>query len=92
MQTFHSENIDGREVMVLYQGNDKPCHLFVRYVEPINMVVVDREYPNPRMLSADLVARLLYKFACDFLYDHEVPPDSQLWHLNHDGYPGPRKD
>lgn len=79
-------HFDGKDVVLLYQGEDKPVHLHVSY-PAFDIVTYDREFPNPVMASAHLRCALTYKEACTFLATHGIPKSSQLWHLNHDGPP-----
>ena len=78
---------EGKEVIVEFNGEGQPCHLYVRYVEPINLVRQDGDFNNPRMLSAQLRSELGFRDACHLLYSHGIDKTSGLWHLNHDGYP-----
>ena len=66
---------------------DGPCHLFVRFIEPIDFVRQNGFFNNTRMLSAQLRGELGYRDACHFLYVNNVPETSGLWTLNHDGRP-----
>lgn len=88
MQMFES-TIDGLEVILLYQGEDRPVHLYVRVIA-FDLVRIDEEFPNPVVASAFLRAELTYQDARQFLEMHGVPTSSQLWHLNHDGPPETR--
>jgi hypothetical protein len=78
---------EGKEVRVTYDGEGDPCHLYVRYVEPINLVRQDDYFPNLRSLSAQLRGELGFRDACHLLYTNDVDPKSGLWALNHDGRP-----
>ena len=78
---------EGKQVRITYDGEGK-CHLYVRFIEPIDLVRVDDDFNNTRMLSAQLRCELGYKDSCDLLFKGEVPKTSGLWALNHDGYPG----
>ncbi len=78
--------IDGKHVIVLYEDDWKPCHLYVRLVD-FDIVRIDDEFKNAKQLSAFLASELLYGPACDFLHEHEVPYTSTLWDLNHSGPP-----
>lgn len=84
MQVFESR-IDGKHVVVLYEADNKPCHLYVK-LEQFDVVRLDDTFPNAMKLSAFLACELLYGHAVDFLHDHGVPKESQLWHLNHSGW------
>lgn len=86
MQVFESV-VDGKEVVLLYEGDWEPCCLYIRLIGP-DIVTCEREYRNAKMLSADLACDLLYGNACDFLHEHGVPYESALWDLNHSGPPG----
>src|ERR1700748_1008761 len=78
---------DNKEVTVIYNGEDKPCHLLIKFMPPIDMLIDRGEFNNPRMLSAQLRSDLSYKDCCDLLFSHDIPKNSGLWALNHDGYP-----
>lgn len=80
--------IDNREIVLIYQGEDRPCHLYVRLtVQDFSTVRLDDEFPNPSKASAFLVSELGYRDACAFLNQHGIPKSSQLWNLNHNGPP-----
>lgn len=78
---------EGKEVRVTFNGEGQPCHLYLRFVEPIDLVRQNGDFNNPRMLSAQLRSELGYRDACHLLYTHGIPRDSGLWALNHDGCP-----
>ena len=88
MQTI-SGTADGKTITILYEGNDRECSLTVAYGPPINRVVVDDVFRNPVLLSAVLASELGLGPARDFLHANGVPPESQLWHLNHSGWAPP---
>lgn len=85
MQIFES-TLEGKEVVLLYEDDYSPCHLYVRLVD-FDIVRLDAEFKNARMLSALLASELLYGPACEFLSQHGIPKTSQLWDLNHSGPP-----
>lgn len=60
-------------------------HLFVKLVlrDGYEVIRQDDEYPNLSMLSANLVAEIMYGPAVELLTKHNVPHDSPLWDLNH---------
>ena len=78
---------DGKEVLLEYNGEDKPCYLIFRYLPPIDIVIDRGEFANPKSLSAQLRSDLSYKDCCDLLFWYGIPKTSGLWALNHDGYP-----
>ncbi len=85
MESFESI-VDGKQVIVLYDGDDKPAHLYVRFIE-FDHVMIDDDFRSIKQLSAQLACSLLYGPACDFLHEHNVPYSSALWDLNHSGPP-----
>lgn len=85
MELYEAE-IDGKLVALLYEGEGRPCHLYVG-LPAFDVVVIDVLFPNPVKASAELRCTLGYGPACDFLHQFSVPYESQLWHLNHDGPP-----
>ena len=76
-----------KEIVVEYNGEGQPCHLHVRFLPPIDMEIDRGEFKNPRGLSAQLRSELSYQDCCAFLFENNVPKESGLWSLNHDGYP-----
>jgi hypothetical protein len=84
---FFSEQIGAETITLIYDGEDKPCHLAIRN-DKLSLVIVDAEFANPKVLSAELVCHLGYGNACDFLGRCAIPTTSQLWDLNHNGPPG----
>lgn len=87
MQVLEGE-IENKTVILLYEGEDRPVHLYVRLdVQGFSVVRLDDEFPNPSKASAFLVAELGYRDACAFLASHDIPKTSQLWNLNHNGPP-----
>lgn len=85
MKTFEGI-FAGREIVLLYEGEDKPCHLYSRIVDH-DIVRIDDTFPNVRKASAFLASELGYGPACDFLHANEIPYASGLWNLNHSGPP-----
>lgn len=85
MQSFEG-HIDGKDIVLLYQGEGKPVHLMIAYAD-FDLIKIDDEFANPVVASAHLRAELTYQGACEFLATHGIPKSSQLWHLNHDGPP-----
>ena len=82
-----SGTYSGKEILIDYNGEGKPCHLLVRFLPPIDMEIDRGEFMNPRSLSAQLRSELSYQDCCSFLFANNVPKESGLWALNHDGYP-----
>jgi hypothetical protein len=78
---------ENKTVRITFNGEDKPCHLHVRFNAPINMDMDRGEFNNPRSLSAQLRSELSYRDCCHLLYTNGVEKTSGLWALNHDGYP-----
>jgi hypothetical protein len=78
---------DGKLVRITYNGEGKPCRLNIHFLAPINMDVDRGEFQNPKGLSAQLRSEIGYKECCEILFAHDIPKDSGLWALNHDGYP-----
>jgi hypothetical protein len=85
MQEF-SGIVNNKEVIILYEDDWKPCHLYVRVLEPFNIVKLDDTFPNAIKLSAFLASALATGPARDFLHDHNVPKESKLWDLNYSGW------
>lgn len=80
-------SFEGKDVTILYEGEDKPCLMSIRY--PVfDITRFDADYfNNPVKLSASLRCEMGYMFCRDLLEAHDIPYTSQLWHLNHDGPP-----
>lgn len=78
--------VDGVEVHLMYEGEDKPCYLGVRFVVA-DITRVDETFDNLVKASAVLRSEIGYGPACDVLDRAGVPRTSRLWHLNHDGPP-----
>ena len=78
---------DGKEITIEYEGEGKPCRLRVKYAPPIDMLIDRGEFSNSRSLSAQLRSEIGYMECCELLFAHDIPKDSGLWALNHDGYP-----
>ena len=81
--------VGDQEITIAVDGDNKPGLLRIRLVDPLNVVLIDREYPNVRLLSSDLACEIGYGPACDFLHAHKVPRESGLWFLNHGGWSPP---
>lgn len=91
---YYSGTYGNHTAEVLYQGEGKSCWLRVVLRIPeleIEIIRSDELVVNPLVLSAWLESDIGYSNACEFLYDNNVDPKSQLWFLNHNYYPGPRK-
>ena len=82
MQTIQG-SVDNYEVIILMDDPWKPCHLYVKLLSPVEMVLEDDEYPNALMLSANLTARLMLGNAIDFLEANNIPRTNPIWDLNH---------
>ena len=88
MKTLNG-HVAGYDILILVEDENRTCSMRVYLPPPIDLVVREGDYPNARMLSADLACQIGYGPACDFLHAHEVPQSSLLWHLNHSGYAPP---
>lgn len=84
--------VNDHEITIMVDNEWKPCYLKIRLVQPVELVLIDDDFPNARMLSASLSCRIGYGPACDFLHAHGVPKESQLWNLNHEGWAPPVKE
>jgi hypothetical protein len=82
--------IDNKKISIIYEGTGLPSYMRVEILSPRNIVVCDKIFANPIMLSASFVSEVGYGPACDFLHNHDIPKESQLWHLNHSGF-SPKK-
>jgi hypothetical protein len=78
---------DGKEIIILYDGDDQPVYLHTRIVEH-DLVLSDELVPRVKIASAYLASDVGTYWAMHFLHDNNVPPTSLLWDLNHTGYPG----
>ena len=78
--------VDGREIHLLYEGEDQPCYLGSRVVVA-DVTRVDETFTNLRQASAVLRSEIGYGPACEVLDSAGVPRTSALWNLNHDGPP-----
>ena len=83
---FIDDIVDGKHVILLYEGEDRPVHLFVNLVS-YGIVRLDDLFGNPSKARAFLVSELGYGPSCDLLEKHDVPLTSRLWDLNHSGPP-----
>lgn len=83
---IHARVDEEKEVLILHEGNNKPCYMQIKYIGGYNFVKVDENFPNLRVLSSVLVCELLYSSAVDLLHTFEIPRESDLWFLNHSGY------
>lgn len=90
MRYLHGRINDYEITVVIYDEN-KPCLMSIRLIEPWNISQVDGEYANARMLSSDLACQIGYGPACDFMHANNVPKDSSLWFLNHQGWSPPNQ-
>ena len=81
-----SGRIGNKEIVILYEGDWSPCHLYIKLLEPFEMVLTDDTFPNLWKLSADFACDVATGPARDFLHDHNVPKESMLWSLNHAGW------
>lgn len=79
--------VDGREVHVIYEGEDRPVYLMSRLIVA-DHTAVDEVFGNLRQASAVLRGELGYGPAYRVLEQSGIPRTSQMWHLNHDGPPG----
>ncbi len=77
---------DDKEVIVEINDDGKLSSFMFRYLK-IDRTVDRGEFSNLKSLSAHLRADLSYEACCDLLFRHDIPKDSPLWSLNHDGYP-----
>ena len=92
MQLIHAK-IDGeKEVTIIHEGNGKPCYMQIKYVGEWDIISVDDNFPNLRVLSTVLACELLYGPAVDLLHTFNVPAESDLWFLNHSGYSAHKGD
>ena len=87
MSKIITETYSGKEIRIAFNGEGNPCHLTVRFLSPIDMEVDHGEFRNPVLLSAQLRSELGYSDCCELLFANDIPKDSGLWSLNHDGYP-----
>jgi hypothetical protein len=85
MQTL-SGIYDGHEAVVLYEGDDKPVHVFVWLIAQ-EMVLIDETVPRVKVASAWLASKLGTYQTMHLLWDHGIPETSLLWDLNHTGKP-----
>jgi hypothetical protein len=86
MQTL-SGIYDGKEIVVLYEGEGRPVHVYCRIVAH-DIVRLDDTFESVSKASAFIASELSMMFAYRFLHEHNVNPKSRLWDLNHTGYPG----
>src|SRR6478752_4234848 len=77
---------DGKEVIVLYEGDAKPVHVYVRLIDH-NLVLIDEIVPRVKVASAWLASKLDTYNTMHFLWDNGVPATSLLWDMNHTGKP-----
>ena len=70
------------EVKVLFEGDDRPCMLSIRFV-PGDVIMSEGEFRNARMLSAQLRDTLGLGPAIEVLGHWCISPNSDLWDLNH---------
>lgn len=65
--------------------NDDDCCMDIRLRAPIETTILEQEYPNAQMLSADLRDNLGLGPAMDLLEKNGIPRTHPLWDLNHSG-------
>lgn len=85
LKTFNGL-VDGVEVHLMYEGEERPCYLMTNIVM-VGVVRIDEIFDNLIKASAVLRSELGYQDACRVLDSAGVPRSSKLWHLNHDGPP-----
>jgi hypothetical protein len=75
--------MDEYDIMIIYTGENQTCHLQIGNLVA-DRVVLDEQYPNPKMLSAAL-ASTIGMARLDCVTQWAFPEGSQMWHLNQHG-------